>query len=247
MSRLARRYRSRHAHVALGNPFEDLAYYYAKSIGATPLPTASSECLAAANEKTSALDAKVTDLNKNWNPTGFYTPDQITGLIQNIQGMLRQASNTIDQQFDEPTAQGDRDALMLSKADIARKMNDSLTFVKAAQTARDQGITAIDAPGLKRFIVNSMLVGSSAITGAAYVSCMRPWFVSALAVFQIYFDAVWNVARAIVGAAVALGQQVLEIPDTVSTLWRYAKWAALLVGGYYAYTEGPRIYRELTR
>lgn len=246
MSIIAARVRSRKKPPSLGDAIDDLNLQWARWFGMTgPSPT--NECLASANASTAALDQKISDLNKNWNPTGFYSPTQITGLVTNIQGMLRQASSTIDQQLEEPTAEGDRQALALSKADIARKMNESLVFVRAAHEASTRGITAIDSPGFKRFIVNAMLVGSSAITGAAFVSCMRPWFVSALSVFQIYFDTVWTLARAVVGIAVALGQQVLEIPDTLSTLWRYAKWTALIVGGYYAYTEGPRLYKEITR
>lgn len=250
-SRIVLRRNAKRARVPFGdNALEALLFELQKTFtGSATSVTAqkNAECLAEANAKTAALDAKITDLNKNWNPTGFYTQTQVTGLLQNVQGMLRQASSTLDQQMLQPTAEGDRDALQMSKTEIARKMADSLIYVRAAQQATEQGINVIDAPGLKRFLVNAMLTASNAMTSAAYVSCQRPWFVSALAVFQVYFDAVWNVARAIVGTAVALGEKVLEIPDTISTLWKYTKWGALIVGGYFAYTKGPKLLRDLSK
>lgn len=251
MSFLAQRARARARRsgaMPLDGFFEDIVNSVGIMVQGKPyVPSRSSDCLAAANEKTKGFDAQIADLNKNWNPTGFFTQAQVTQVVSSVQTMLREASNALDQQILEPTAEGDVAALRQFKAEIARKMTDSLVFVRAAETARQQGISVIDSPGFKRFIINAMLTSSNAMTSAAYVSCMRPWFVQALAAFTVYFNAVWSIARAIVGAAVALGEKVLEIPDTISQLWKYTKWSALVVGGYFAYTRGPKLWRKLNR
>lgn len=212
-----------------------------------PKDLSTSGCMGDANAKTAAMEAKIVDLSKNWNPTGFYTPTQMQGIIQMIQGALREGSKTIDRELAEPTAQGDRGALAIEKAAIARKMNESLTYTRAFADAQQRGIAVIDSPGFKRFVVTSMQVARDAVTAAATVACNRPWFVSALATFQIYFDTIWTLAKAIVNVAVKIGETVLEIPDTVATLWTYAKVAAVGVGLWWLYERGPSFYKSLTR
>ncbi len=194
---------------------------------------ASADCTAAATAASAALDAKTADLQRTWLPTGYYSPDQVQQLGANTLTMLMGAANVVTQTLTEPMAPGAKDALQPFLNDIQTRMSESAQFTDAIRQANAAGITALDSPGLKRWIVNSMTTASSGISAATYVACMTPWWVSALAKFQAAFDAVWNLAKTIAGIIVELGQAVLKIPDALDTVWTILKWGALLGGAYF--------------
>lgn len=233
---IARRARTRTPALA-GNFVEDaLALVTKDETGA---------CKATADAQTAASEAKASDLNRTWNPTGFYTRDQISQLVQHTLAMLRNATSSIDAAIADPQAPGSRDALKMSLSSLQRKFDESQAFVQANQQAAAQGIQTLDAPGLKRWIVSSMQEANAGIWGVAFIACMRPWWVSALATFQGAFDVVYGTAKKIVGVAVQLGEEILKIPDTVSTMWTYAKWAAAIGGAWWLYAHGPAALKSL--
>ena len=223
----------------MGDWADDFANYWTQQFGGK---SETNQCIDAANQKTAELDAKATDLNKNWNPTGIYTTQQMQSLVQQTMATLLAASTgVLDKAISEPQADGTRASLMLKRAAIQRKMSDEgLVFTKALGAAMNANIGVVDAPGLKRWIVNSMLVASDAIGAAYAVSCLTPWWVGVLAAFQSAFDKLYGAAKIIVGTAVALGEQVLKIPDAIGEIWTYAKWGAVGLILWWAYENVPK-------
>lgn len=208
--------------------------------GTTPEEAQNNECLAAANAQSAQLVAKASDVSKNWNPTGLYSRDQIQKIVQLTLAMLTSASNTMERASAEPMAKGARDALKLARASVTVKFQDSTKFTAAIGQAMNQGITVLDAPGLKAWVVSSMLKAADGITAAHYVLCQVPWFVTAMAAFQKAFDAVWGVVKQVAGVAAELGMAVLKIPDTVGQIWTMAKWASIGVLAWWAYENVPK-------
>lgn len=197
-------------------------------------PSESSLCLDAANATTAPLDARVADLAANWNPTGYYSPDQVTQITTSTLTLLRSAASVVEQAMHDPDAPDARAALMQFYSEINGRSSDSLQFTQAVGAAHAQNINVIDSTGLRRWVIDSMTSASSAIAAAAYVNCQRPWWVGALAAFQSAFDALYNLVSKIIGILVKIGETVLEIPDTVATLVKYAKWIGLAGLAYYA-------------
>lgn len=241
---LARRARARRPN-GLDGWLEDAMSFIGQKAGITPPLTQEAQCRASADATTAQLDAKTLDLGKTWNPTGFYTIAQVESLVKMTHQMLANAAQVIEKEILEFGARANKDALKLLLSDIHRKMSEGQAFNRARDEAMNRGIDVIDAPGLKRWVVWSMSTASSGISGAAYVACMRPWFVSALGSFMTYFNTVWAIAKTITGVAVAIGEEVLKIPDTVSSLWTAVKWAALIGGAWWAYEYGPAHVRKL--
>jgi hypothetical protein len=191
------------------------------------------------------MDAKVLDLAKNWNPTGFYTTSQVEQLVKMTHAMLSNAASVVEKQILSFDARGNKDALKIVLADIHRKMSEATVFTRARGQAEAAGIATIDAPGLKRWVTNSMADASGGIAGAAFVACMQPWWLGALATFMTFFNTVWAIAKTIVGVAVDLVREVVKVPDMISTLWTAAKWAVLIGGAWWAYENGPRHIKAL--
>lgn len=191
-------------------------------------------CFDDANNAVAVMDANRTDLVKNWQPSGIYTVQQLDAIIQSVFAMLTNATATVDKGMAEPLAEGDRDALNMVRTNARLRMGgDGMKFVTASRDAKARGVTLIDAPGLKRWIVGSMLDASQCIFAVHYVLCKRPWFVGALQGFMAVFNAVYSVARSIVGVAIdvakAAGGAILYVPDAISTAIKVAKWG--VIGG----------------
>lgn len=208
--------------------------------GTTPEIEQNKACLAAANAASAQWIAKASDVSKNWNPTGLYSRSQMQGIVQLTLAMLTSASNTMEKASAEPMADGARDALRMARSSVTAKFQDSMKFTAAIGEAMKQGVEVLDAPGLKAWVVSSMLKASDGITAAHYVLCQVPWFVTALAAFQRAFDKVWGATKQVLGVAAELGMAVLKIPDTVSQIWTLAKWGAIAVIGVWAYENVPK-------
>lgn len=221
----------------LGGFLDDMFY---DLLGTTPEMQKNQECMAAANAASAQLLAKASDVSKNWQPTGLYSLEQAKGLVQWTLAMLSSASSAIEQTVADPTAPGDRDALRIKTAAVQRKMSDATTFTAAIGAAMQRSISVLDAPGLKTWIVNSMIVAADGVTAAHYVACQRPWWVGALSAFMAAFDKVWGMTKQILGVAADLGMAVLKIPDTVSQVWTLVKWGSIAAIAVWAYENVPK-------
>lgn len=217
----------------------------------TPNPvdkvTKETACFAEGNQFTSEIDNKTRELNRNWNPE-IITTKEFEGVYMATQAMMSQAIRVLDTARAEPLAQGDRDALMMARTNIELRMSiatiqgrdgDAMKWWNALRTAKAQGIGYIDAPGFKRWVVNSMIDASQGIFAVKYVLCMRPWFVNVMNVFMAIFNACYAVARAAVGVSIdivkAAGKAVLSIPDLLTTVIKVGKWGVLAGAVYFFY------------
>lgn len=210
----------------------------------------SAECLASANAATQPLEARRDLLIKTWNPTGYYTPQNILDLVKYTLSMLAGAANTVQQVMADPESPGDRDALGQLLAEVQGKMQDSLDYTNAAKQALATNVEVIASAGIKRWIINSMTSAASAIAGAGYVACMRPWWVGALGAFMSTFETLYQAASATAGLALdivkAAGKTILEIPDAIATAWTIAKYGALVGGAYYLAVKLGLIKHDVT-
>lgn len=202
---------------------------------ATGIGSQESQCLATANAAVAPFDARITALAQNWNPTGFYTASDVRNLISSTMTVVTQAQSSVDQAAKEPNAS--QDSVMRATDDLARAGSRSLDYLQAARDADAQGVRVINAPGLKRWVTDTLSAASSAVVTASVIGCITPWWVGALATFQAVFDAAENAIKGIVGTVIAIGETALKVaadlPDIVDVL----KWAALAGAAYWLWTK----------
>lgn len=192
-------------------------------------------CIEQANAAAAPFDAKVDDLVRNWNPTGFYTPKDLRDLISVTLKVVQQAQGVIDKAASEPGAS--QASIMRATNDLARAGQRSLDYLDAARAVEQQGLRLVNAPGLKRWVTDTLATCSSAVVTAATIGCIRPWWVGALAGFQAVFDVAFGVAKKIVGAALAIGETALKVVGDLPDIYPYLKWGLIIGGAYWAYTK----------
>jgi hypothetical protein len=208
-----------------------------------PGPSPESQCIAQANAAMAPFDAKIDGLIKTWNPTGFYTSDDIRSIVGSVMTTISQAQASVDQATKEPNAS--QDSVMRATDDLARAGQRSLDYLQAATQADGQGTRVINAVGLKRWVTDSLAAASSAMVTASVIGCITPWWAGALAAFQSVFDKAWAVVTAVVGTLLQVGEDVLKVASSLDDIYEVLKWGALAYGAYWLWTNvlEPGIHR----
>lgn len=191
-------------------------------------------CLAQANVTMAPFDAKIDDIAKTWNPTGFYSPADLRSLVAATLKVVQQGQAAVDQARAEPNAA--QASTMRATNDLARAGQRSLDYLAAANAADGQGLRVINAPGLKRWVTDTLGAASSAMVTAAVIGCQTPWWVTALVGFQFAFDTLYNLSKTVVGVVLAVGETALRVAGDLPELYDILKYAALAAGGYWVWT-----------
>lgn len=212
---------------ALGSWWDDMI---ANAGGGSP----ESQCLDAANQAMAPFDAKIDDIVKTWNPTGFYTSTDIRDLIGQTLAVVREAQGAINAAAAEPNAS--QESVMRASTDLGRKGQASLDYLNAARDADAQGLRVINAPGFKRWLTDTLAVASSAMVTASVIGCITPWWVGALAAFQAAFDPLYAFVKQFVGAVIAIGETVLKVAAGLPDAADLILWGGLAAGAYYIWT-----------
>lgn len=210
----------------LGSWFDDL-------LQQGGVPTESSQCLDQANAQVAPTEAKITDLDKTWNPTGFYTAADLRQVVNSTLSVVQQGYAALSQ----AAQQLQSDSLNEVNAELSKASGNSIDYLNAARDAEANGVATINAPGLKRWVVSTMQSAANAVVAGAVVSCMEPWWLSALGAFQQAFDLAWAVIKQVAGAVLKLGEVALKVPDLIDDIVTYGQWAVLLGLAYYAFTS----------
>jgi hypothetical protein len=197
------------------------------------VPTADSQCLAQANATAAPLEARVTDLDDTWNPTGFYTVADLRQVVSSTMSVVQQGYSALAQALQSVQS----DSLNEANAELSSASGKSLDYLAAATDAVNKGIATVNAPGLKRWAVSTMQSAADAIVAAGMATCQEPWWLSAIATYQQVFDAAWSVVKQIAGAVLKLGEVALKVPDLLDDVVTYAKWALLLGGALFMFSE----------
>lgn len=192
------------------------------------------ECGQQADAAAQPIYDQQKDVETNWNPTGYYTPDQVAQIMSFVLDMGDQVTAQITSALSDLQLPSGRENLNAAFNNLSKAANDGLPFTQAFQQAKAQGVGIIDASGLKRWVTSYIHTVGDATWLLTNVGCNRPWWVGALQTIQGVVNQVVRVVKAIIGVVVSAGQAVLKVPDVIGDFITYGKWAALLGLGYYA-------------
>lgn len=198
-------------------------------------------CLNRANSSTqvASIDGLISDLNKNWRPTGYYRPAEIEGMLSTLATEAAAVGSAIAA---APLSTSDAQSIKdQAFEDILRRYKDrSQGFERALTTAKQSGATAINAPGFKDFVIASMRAISDGYVTATVLQCRQSWLEGALDRSYKAMAAIGAVAYRIVGVVVQAGENVVDATETLARalafLAKFAPYAAVGLAGLWGYT-----------
>lgn len=200
------------------------------------------QCLNEANAspQVQRVDALTRDLAKNWNPTGFYHPDDVANLVSKILGENAKARVVL-----ASAAYSTSDAgTVINQGFAYLKRNDERArlYSNAVAAARANSIPIINAPGLKTWVLQSLVNISQAYVTTYALDCRTTW----LDTVGEVAEGIVGVAKRIGGVAAAAGDTILQAAEDVWSLYPAMKWLALAgvltVGGIFAWGSLRRFY-----
>lgn len=194
------------------------------------LPSEEIVCLNEANAKVASLDAKIMDLAKTWNPTGFYKPDEIQRLIIDTMALVSKAYDAISKVPRLTSAPDATNLLEGALRKLAQQGERSMIYVQALRDAHARGANVINAAGLKTWVLDTMQAAVHGLVTASVLECQMPWLASAIIAFQGFFDALIAVTKRIVGVVISTGDAVLTVAEGLPAIINVLKWG-LAIGG----------------
>lgn len=160
-------------------------------------------CLDQANNSSQvkAIDAKIEDLARTWNPTGVYTSPDVVKLYTALESATDQARAAL---ASAPLSTGDAKEVIGNAVAYLDNNDRRIAAYKAAVAT--SGGAKIPAPDLKRELLKSLVNVSHAYTTVAVLACRTTWLDRAYAVI----DRVIQIAKSVVGTIVQIGEKVAK-------------------------------------
>jgi hypothetical protein len=210
--------------------------------------SALTQCQAKADLETSPLDTLAQSLASNWNPTGYYTPDVIQQVVSKQQEMSQAARAAITAVQSAP---GDNSSLIKDRLDgLASADAQGTNYLAAAATAAATN-SAVSAPNLKDWAINSLRAASDAHHAAVVISCVATDY-GLVAQFGQFLYSVAGVAADVLQTAYNAGKNIVQAVETGFGVlaWMTANvplvigFGVLLLGGAIAWKNRDRFRRK---
>lgn len=186
-----------------------------------------SQCPVSAASK--AVEAQADDLDKTWHPTGFYTANEMQLMV----GAIMDTANAQHNSVMAARASWDVAPLREAEENYNEIGKRALDYTEVWKAARSSG-AVIDAPGFRGWVIDALRTINKGMLAVETAACFKPWWVSAMTVYMVYFEKAVAVAKQIGKIAVAAGQAVLDAADSLASFLPKVKWIALGVGVLFA-------------
>ncbi len=192
------------------------------------IPSEELACLKTANASARVveIDGRIEDLSKNWRPTGFYSPADLTKIYNEVTENIAKAHAALNTAMASSTPDGVRQVNQ-ARAYLDRATSRGAIYPTVIAEANQKGITVIDSPGLKTWVLQSLVNVSQAYTTVEVLACHTSWLDYAAAAIS----KAWAVIKKIVGVVVRIGETVLKVADDLPQIWTVVKWGSLAAIG----------------
>ena len=203
-------------------------------------------CAGDADASVADMEAQISDVDRTWNPTGFYTPDQIRTVILQTNDYATVAINQMisalqSTNIDSEGKEASKREFDSSYKDIFATLEKANAYLVAANQAEEKGLRAVDAPGLKLWVLQAMRDSKKLARAAAFIECNVSTFERFVRAVNNALDKLISVIKKIVGVVLEYGEKAAKVAfdffGLLATLLKYAPYALIAGGGYYIYRE----------
>jgi hypothetical protein len=215
-------------------------------------------CPAAAYTQTVPIDNLAGNMQSAWNPTGYFSPDDVDAITGQQLNVMKTAWDALTQAYanvnktDAPDAQSSLDDAQARLARVSSQTND---YIQAVKDARNQGLDAIYAPGMKDWALETLRATSWALQNSYNVICQVPSWIQILGAAVDACTAFSNIVLAIAGLVIQAGQAVYHAADKAFTFLGWVvKYAPFIIGaivlsgiGFLAFKHRDKLKRLVHR
>ncbi len=203
----------------------------------------SDECRASAETSPIIVQRQVQidDLANNWNPTGFYTVNQLAQAVSFTFALTSSTSAALRAALQRLTAPEHVDLLNQAANELDKSIGvggfgvDPIgPYSAVIESARASGKTVIEAQGFKRTVLSVMRATRDAAKTLVMVDCARQAaLIGLLESANSAMNTLYDFLRTVVGVVASIAKNVAKIPDTLGTIFSVLKWSMLVGGTYY--------------
>lgn len=198
------------------------------------------ECLNKANAspQVAAIDQVINNLSKTWNPTGYFRTEDVQQILNVLANEAEAAGAALAAApLSTFTA---KELKAQAYEDVLRRYGDgSKPYIAAVAKARASGVAAINAPGLKTWVLASMRVISDAYVTATVLHCMQTWVRTLLDRAYDAMVTIGSVVSRIGGIALKVGQGIVDAVEATAgiagAIIRYAPYVGAALVAYIGY------------
>lgn len=234
-SRRRRTMPMRRRRAGMGNVFDLVEELVTGKPGSTDIRNAL--CSVSPGDSVGELDAQLAEIDRTWNPTGFFTAQDIDTVFGQVSTVVSAAVDQIESMFAgraSSIGSDNLDELHRLEGKLNEATNDKFQpFIAAVQEANAKGLRAINAPGLKSWAMTAMKAARDLMRQGAVIECQTSALETAIRKVSNVVIAVGQVLRTVVGIVLEAGEAAVDAIDFTFQLLKFAKWAVLLGGGYY--------------
>lgn len=174
-----------------------------------------SDCPDEADASVADMDNIINDLEQQWRPTGFYTPDEINKVTSTVLDQTGGVFNQLEEAAEEMKVVG---KVELQFTAFASKVSDAVPFLNAGKKARTEGIRVVNAPGLRDWVLDTMKATRNLSRAIFLHSCNRPVMLRIVTAAAQAMMVVRTVVLAVGGAALAAGEVAVNVLGGVGQL-----------------------------
>jgi hypothetical protein len=198
-----------------------------------------SDCVKQALAAQQKNEDYILDLAKNWHPTGFYGLAEAQKLVAQVDKLLLDSADTLK---NAPTA-GASDAAGQIRNELSRIADWSARGQKYRDGIKDakyRGISFIDAPDLRHWVIYSMRQASDSVVTAMTLVCDRnllSWVQGAGELISSLVGKVWEVAKAVYGFVADIATLAVQIPKAAPKFLNLLAWSAGIGAAVWTYKK----------
>jgi len=190
-----------------------------------------------------AMVARADELERTWNPTGFYTVDDMASVFDATAALGRQATD-VGIAFYAGNSSPRSKREVRTAADgfwaVAKLSSDYLEAWRTARAAKKP----IAAPGFKRWVIDYLRAAAALLRSIESAVCFDGVVVNGIVDIAKLTITVADAAKRIGKAAISIAGGVVDAVektgDIVAFLLKWTPYLALGVGGYLAYNKFVR-------
>lgn len=199
-------------------------------------------CINKANNSSQvrAIEGEISRLRQSWNPTGYFRPADILGVVAKIKDAAATAGAALAK---APLSTGDaeamkREAFRDAEAKIA---GEGMFYEDGARSAAQAGKGAVYAPAFKRWVLGSMQQIANVYVTATVLHCRQTWVeryldegYKAISKLGGYVAGILGVAGDVIKNAAGLIPKGFGL---LAFILEYAPYAAAGLGAWFVYSN----------